>query len=181
MCWRSVTHIIINYENSALHFINALYYYFFIIIKKIFFTAFSAVSLVLSSTLSVHAERCHNNEYLYGYGVYVSNCDFPQGGGIFQNDAWEVVVLSYEAELSYRGKNRNTGASIILNKAIVSGTKERSQFIFRNGDVRYIVTIRPSDPNVIRLEVYQGNQILLNQLLSRIGGYTDALNTGIGY
>ncbi|WP_143596820.1 hypothetical protein [Synechococcus sp. BDU 130192] len=139
-------------------------------LKQLILSGFISASTLLIWASSVQAQRCQDNVYLpYGSGLYVSNCNFPQRGGVFQNTQWEVAIYPWEETYFYKGRNRQTGDSLFLGNVDVSGTKQRMHFTFRNGNYRYIVTIRPSDPNVIRLEVYQGSRALLNQLLYKVG------------
>ncbi|MCA1990484.1 MAG: hypothetical protein LDL41_00325 [Coleofasciculus sp. S288] len=49
------------------------------------------------------------------------------------------------------------------------GTTSRPQYRFTDPerDVTYVVTFRYSDPNTIRLEIYQNNRAIVNELLAR--------------
>lgn len=96
----------------------------------------------------------------------VNNC--PIVGGTFTNANWRVNIGAYEpAAYIYEGTDLRTGSSIKLMAMDVHGTTDRPQYRFHNGDVTYAVTFRYSDPNTIRLQVYQGNQEILNELLYR--------------
>ncbi|MGB2923672.1 MAG: hypothetical protein WBB82_00045 [Limnothrix sp.] len=137
------------------------------------------VSLLAASTFStwiLPAQAGNCRFYDNGYSVS-SNCEFPSKGGVFQNDEWEISIARIQSEgfgYIYKSRGRTTGNSLSLETSEVTGTTTRSQYIFRNGNYRYIVTIQPSDPSVIRLEVHQGNRVLLNQLLYRVGNVDNA-------
>lgn len=136
-------------------------------LKKLIFTSLALCSFFLIEMLPAKAGNCRS---IMEYGSPSNTCTFPSGGGVFQNKEWEVAILHYEEEYYiYKGRNRLTGDSLRLDISAISGTTERSKYIFRNGNYKYVVTIQPSDPNVIRLEVSQGQRVLLNQLLYRTG------------
>lgn len=142
--------------------------------KKILYAALLAISTISVWNLPAQASNCRFFDN--GYSLS-SNCEFPNRGGVFQNSEWEISIARSQTEgfgYMYRGRNRRTGSTLFLETSEVIGTTSRSQYIFRNGNYRYVVTIRPSEPSVIRLEVYQGNRVLLNQLLNRVGGLDSA-------
>lgn len=139
--------------------------------KKILYASMLAVLALPLLERSSQASTCR----LFDNGYTLSsNCEFPTNkGGVFSNGEWQVSIARWNQggafDYMYKGKNLRTGSSLSLNNVEITGTTARSQYIFRNGIYRYIVTVRPSDPNTIRLEVYQGSRLLLNQLLYRIG------------
>lgn len=102
-----------------------------------------------------------------GYDIReVNNC--PPLNGVFQNRDWEVQFGQWEpGAFIYVGTNRRTGSSIDIIDDKVQGTTDRPQYLFRNGNTLYKVTFRPSDSDTIRLEVFQNNRRILNQLLNR--------------
>ncbi len=101
----------------------------------------------------------------YGYEE-INNC--PMINGTFANEDWRVAISGWEpAAYRYQGTDRSSGNSIELFDFYVTGTTERPQYRFRNGDTTYVVTFRYSDPDTIRLEVYQGGNQLINELLYR--------------
>ncbi|MEM9772803.1 MAG: hypothetical protein AAF889_14635 [Cyanobacteria bacterium P01_D01_bin.73] len=102
-----------------------------------------------------------------GYDIReVNNC--PPLNGTFQNGRWRVQFGQWEPALYlYRGTDRRSGSSIELLDSVVSGTTDRPQYQFQNGDTIYQVTFQPSDRNTIRLEVFQNGRRVLNQLLNR--------------
>ncbi len=101
----------------------------------------------------------------YGYEE-INNC--PIMRGTFSNSSWRVEIAAWEpAAYLYRGTNLNDGSSIQLIDFDVVGTTSRPQYRFHNGNTTYVITFRYVDPETIRLEVYQGNRRILNQLLYR--------------
>lgn len=146
------------------------------------FLALTSLTLVFSTinTSPLKAEPCkviHPK-----YGATTTNCLFPGGGGIFRNDRWEVAIANYEEDyFIYRGRDLRTGNSLQLSSSQIIGTTERASYVFRNGIYSYTVTIQPSDPNVIRLEVSQYKNELLNVLLYRVGNANDAFSRFGGY
>ncbi|WP_143596818.1 hypothetical protein [Synechococcus sp. BDU 130192] len=145
-------------------------------LKKILYA-----SLIVVISLPVFAKPSQASScqlFDNGYSLF-TNCEFPTNrGGVFRNGEWQVSIARWNQgeafDYMYKGENLRTGDSLSLNNVDLSGTTTRSKYIFRNGNYRYIVTVRPSDPNTIRLEVYQGGQVLLNQLLYRVGSVDDA-------
>lgn len=145
-------------------------------IKKLLFISSISVFTLTASMLSAEASTCRLYEGQYSL---FTNCEFPTNkGGVFSNGEWQVSIARWNQgeafDYMYKGRNLRTGDSLFLDNVQLAGTTERSQYIFRNGNYRYIVTVRPSDPNTIRLEVYQGGRVLLNQLLYRTGSVDDA-------
>ena len=150
-------------------------------LKRVFYVALIASSISPIWALPARAEKCVEFAVQVDDGIWsqYTNCSFPDRGGVFQNNFWEISIAHAGGETAhyiYKGRNRKNGSSLQLTQSSFQGTTERSQYVFRNGNYKYIVTIRPSDPNTIRLEVYQGSRVILNQLLNRVGDYTDAEN-----
>ena len=59
-----------------------------------------------------------------------------------------------------------TGSSLLLSGATVTGNNQRRVYNWRNGPSRYQVVWQPSDPNVIRVQVFAANgKEILNRLL----------------
>ncbi|MEM6502836.1 MAG: hypothetical protein AAF685_13475 [Cyanobacteria bacterium P01_C01_bin.89] len=96
-----------------------------------------------------------------------TNCPLLQGN--FQNERWTVTLDTADTGLyTYEGSDRDGSNSIYLSSREVRGTEDRPIYTFRNGDTAYTITFRASDHNTIRLEVFQGDQRILNELLTRI-------------
>jgi hypothetical protein len=89
---------------------------------------------------------------------------FPTG--TFMDDTWSVALWFENNSYFYQGKNMKTGASLMLSGATTSGNNQRRVFTWRNGPSRYQVVWQPSDPNVIRVQVFSPNgKQILNRLL----------------
>lgn len=87
-------------------------------------------------------------------------------GSTFSDGEWQVTIGYDGNAFSYYGENLNTGEGLSLRGATVSGNSQRRILTWTNGDVRYQVAIQPSDPQVIRLQVFDGRgRQLLNRLL----------------
>jgi|ERR687886_2638824 hypothetical protein len=87
-------------------------------------------------------------------------------GGTFADGEWQVVIGKNGDDFSYYGVNLKTGDRITLRGATVSGNSQRQIYTWTNGNVRYQVVWQPSDPEVIRLQVFDGTgRELLNRLL----------------
>jgi len=133
-------------------------------------TALATTSLLLGVIQPVQAAPCR--AYVVnapnapnGYRE-VNNC--PIINGTFVNSDWKVEIGRYEPlTYYYRGTSRSDGSSIEIVDGNVKGTTNRPQYFFYNGDFAYVVTFQNSDPNTIRLEIYQGQRRILNQLLYR--------------
>ncbi|HEY9612345.1 hypothetical protein [Allocoleopsis sp.] len=91
---------------------------------------------------------------------------FPTG--TFMDDTWSVSLSFENNSYFYSGKNMRTGSSLLLSGATTSGNNQRRVFTWRNGPNRYQVVWRPSDPDVIRVQVFAPNgKEILNRLLSQ--------------
>ena len=101
----------------------------------------------------------------YGYEE-INNC--PNLSGEFSNTNWRVSLQKWEpAAYLYRGFNRQTSDQIQLIDFDVVGTTDRPQYRFHNGDTTYTVSFQTADPDTIRLQVYQLDQLVVNELLYR--------------
>lgn len=75
----------------------------------------------------------------------------------------------YNNTLTYYGENKRNRSNIHLQGAAVGGNAQRRIYTWRNGDIRYQVAWRPSEPHTIRVQVFNGRgQEILNQLLTRV-------------
>ncbi|HBL11038.1 MAG TPA: hypothetical protein DD379_06460, partial [Cyanobacteria bacterium UBA11162] len=84
---------------------------------------------------------------------------------------WAVSIEYYENAYSYYGTNLRTGDSLTLRGAKVGGDSQRRIYTWTNGDYRYQVAWQPSDPGVIRVQVFDGRgQEILNRLLYEYRG-----------
>ena len=103
-----------------------------------------------------------------------NNCPIAVGNfsirGTFSNSNWQASFWAYEpAYYILYVRNKQNGSTINLTGFNVTGTTGRPQYRFTDTDrnVNYIVTFRYSDPNTIRLEIYQNNREIGNELLAR--------------
>jgi len=88
----------------------------------------------------------------------------------FTDGEWLVAIGKNGDDFSYYGVNLKTRDSLTLRGATVSGNNQRQVFTWNNGDYRYQVAFQPSDPQFIRLQVFDGTGgELLNRLLSQDG------------
>ena len=86
--------------------------------------------------------------------------------GTFADGEWQVVIGYDGNALSYYGSNLRTGNSLKLRGAKVSGNSQRHIYTWTNGDFRYQVAWQPSEPQVIRLQVFDGSgREVMNRLL----------------
>jgi len=83
----------------------------------------------------------------------------------FTDSEWLVAINGDGNDLSYYGVNLTTRDSLTLRGATVSTNSQRQVYTWNNGNYRYQVAWRPSDPQVIRLQVFNGRRELLNRLL----------------
>ncbi|MBD2315122.1 hypothetical protein H6G20_25990 [Desertifilum sp. FACHB-1129] len=83
----------------------------------------------------------------------------------FTDGEWLVAVGKNGDDFIYYGVNLETRDSITLRRAAVSANSQRQVYAWNNGNYRYQVAWRPSDPKVIRLQVFDGTRELLNRLL----------------
>lgn len=89
--------------------------------------------------------------------------------GRFSDNEW-LINLVFEGDTAYyKGQNLETGDSLELSGASVSGSSERTTYTWRNGEYQYQVVWRKEDPDFIRLKVLDGNNSeILNRLLNRV-------------
>ena len=103
-----------------------------------------------------------------------NNCPIAVGNfsirGTFSNSNWQASFWAYEpAYYILYVKNQRNSSTINLTGFKVTGTTSRPQYQFtdRERNLTYIVTFRYSDSNTIRLEIYQNNRAIVNELLAR--------------
>ena len=103
-----------------------------------------------------------------------NNCPITVGNfsirGTFSNSNWQASFWAYEpAYYIIYVKNQRNNSTINLTGFKVTGTTSRPQYRFTDPDrnLTYIVTFRYSDSNTLRLEIYQNNLAIANELLAR--------------
>jgi hypothetical protein len=85
---------------------------------------------------------------------------------MYSDGEWSVTIDYNENAFSYHATNTRTGDTLNLRGAKVSGDSQRRIYTWNNGDYRYQVAWQPSDPGVIRLQVFDGGEReILNRLL----------------
>lgn len=88
--------------------------------------------------------------------------------GTFSDGTWRITV-GFSGSHTYYGENVNSGDSLYLSGAQVTGDNSRRVYTWNNSGTRYEVSWRPSDRNVIRLRVLGSNgRELMNRLLYRV-------------
>jgi hypothetical protein len=86
----------------------------------------------------------------------------------FTDGEWLVAIGKNGDDFRYYGVNLKTRDSITLGGAIVSANSQRQIYDWNNGDTRYRITSRSSDPQSIRLQVFEGKgKELLNRILHK--------------
>lgn len=104
------------------------------------------------------------------HAVAAGKYDYPQGE--FLDKEWQVLLSFKDNAYYYKGKNLKNGSNITLVGATTSGTKQRQVYTWRNNKLKYEIVWRPSDSNVIRLQVTAGNgKVILNRLLTQAISY----------
>lgn len=110
------------------------------------------------------------NPYGYGYEE-INNCPLTRDdvsiSGDFTNENWQVYLAAWEpGSYVYRSMHKQGDTSTRVIDFDITGTTERPQYRFSDGDLTHIITFRYSDPETIRLEIYTGDRLLVNELLT---------------
>jgi hypothetical protein len=138
-------------------------------------------TVTLSLSLSLAAGANKPNQPCRAYldprneiDAEVNNCPITLGKfsirGTFSNSNWQASFWAWEpAYYILYVKNQKNGSTINLTGFKVAGTTSRPQYRFTDParGLTYLVTFRYSDPNTIRLEIYQNNRAIANELLPR--------------
>lgn len=85
----------------------------------------------------------------------------------YTDGEWLITIEDIGDDLIYYGVNLDTENDIALSNVTYGGNSQRRLFSWNNGNYRYQVAYRPNDPGVVRLQVFEGSQELLNTLLYR--------------
>jgi hypothetical protein len=83
----------------------------------------------------------------------------------FTDDEWLVAIAPNGNDLTYYGVNLKTRDSLSLRGGSFSDSSQLKVYSWNNGDYRYQLSWKPSDSQVIRLQVFNGQEELLNRLL----------------
>jgi hypothetical protein len=98
--------------------------------------------------------------------VAVAGSNRPEGS--FKDAEWQVSLNRQNNSYHYRGVSLNTGTSIELAGAKVSGNSQRRTYTWNNEGTKYQVVWQAQDPNFVRVKVVSSRgRIILNRLLSR--------------
>lgn len=124
------------------------------------------LSLVIAASKSAIASTSHPQSSEASSTEQIAQLYAPTG--TFQSSSWYVNISYYNNTLVYYGEEKGTSNWIQLSGASVSGSSDRRVYTWDNGGYLYQVAWRPSDPNVIRVQVFtpSGREIL-NQLMYR--------------
>ena len=90
--------------------------------------------------------------------------------GTFSNSNWQASFGGWEpGYYILYVKNQQDGHKVNVGDFNVSGTTNRPQYQFtdENRGLTYVVTFQYSDPDTIQLEIYQKNQVIVDELLVR--------------
>jgi hypothetical protein len=138
-----------------------------------------ATACTLSLSLSVAADEPIQPCQAYldtsnGIDNETNNCPITRKEfsirGTFANLNWQTSFWAWEpAYYILYVKNQQDDSTITLTGFDVMGTTNRPQyrFIDRDRNIIYVVTFRYSDLNTLRLEIYQNNRTIVNELLTR--------------
>lgn len=83
----------------------------------------------------------------------------------FTDDEWLVAIDQNGNDLTYYGVNLKTRDSLSLRGGSFSDSSQIKVYSWNNGDYRYQLAWQPSDSQVIRLQVFNGQEELLNRIL----------------
>ncbi|MBD2579919.1 hypothetical protein [Oscillatoria sp. FACHB-1406] len=87
----------------------------------------------------------------------------------FSDGEWIISITENKDDLIYSEVNLKTRSSLTLRGASISTDGLHQLYHWNNGDYRYQVTWQPSEPQVIRLQVFDGSgKELLNRLLNKV-------------
>lgn len=118
-------------------------------------------AIASASASAPHSHHSEPNSILQIAQVYAPT-------GTFQSADWYVSISYSNNALVYYGEEKGTSNWIQLSGASVSGSSDRRVYTWNNGGYLYQVAWRPSDPNVIRVQVFTpGGSEILNQLMYR--------------
>jgi hypothetical protein len=135
--------------------------------------------LPLSLSFAARAEQADRPCKAYldtskGTDDETNNCPITAGQfsirGTFYNPNWRASFWAWEpAYYILYVENKKSGSKINLTGFDVAGTTNRPQYRFtdRERKLTYVVSFRYSEPNAIRLEIYQNNRAIVNELLVR--------------
>ena len=133
------------------------------------------VSLTIPSIVARADELCQARlDTSGGNDNEINNCPIVLGEfsirGTFANSNWQTSFWAWEpGYYILHVKNQQDDKIINLTGFNVLGTNRRPQYRFtdRNQALTYIVTFQYTNSNIIRLEIYEGDRLIVNELLPR--------------
>jgi hypothetical protein len=97
---------------------------------------------------------------------YLFSPNTEERNPVFTDNEYLVSISKQGNDLTYYGVKLNTRDSLTLRGVTITGNNQRTVYSWNNGDYRYQVAWQPNDPQVIRLQVFDGRgKELLNRLL----------------
>jgi hypothetical protein len=138
-----------------------------------------ALPLCLSPWLTARADQlCQASlDTSNGIDAEVNNCPIATEefsiAGTFSNSNWQASFWAWEpAYYILNVKNQQDGSTINLTGFDVIGTTSRPQYRFTDADrdLTHVVTFQYADADTIRLEIYQNDRAIVNELLTRESG-----------
>jgi hypothetical protein len=89
--------------------------------------------------------------------------------GTFRDTEWQLSLSRQNNSYHYQGLNIETGTSIELAGAKVSGSSQRRIYTWNNEGTKYQVVWQAGDPDFIRVKVVSSRgKTILNRLLRRV-------------
>jgi hypothetical protein len=99
--------------------------------------------------------------------VAVAGSNRPEGS--FKDGEWQVSLSRQNNSYHYKGVSLETGTSIELAGAKVSGTSQRRIYTWNNEGTKYQVVWQAQDPDFVRVKVVSSRgRTILNRLLRRV-------------
>jgi len=95
----------------------------------------------------------------------------PTGSFIDNNGEWEITLWFENGTYQYYGENYYSGDTLSLSGARQTRNSNpgRREYIWDNGAYEYLVAWQPSDPDFVRLQVFDPNgREILNRLMERV-------------
>jgi hypothetical protein len=98
--------------------------------------------------------------------VAVAGSARPEGS--FQDREWQVNLRRANNSYQYQGVSLETGTSIELSGAKISGTSQRRIYTWNNEGTKYQVVWQSQDPDYVRVKIVgNSGKTILNRLLHR--------------
>jgi hypothetical protein len=86
--------------------------------------------------------------------------------GFYVDLDWSVTLYRSGGKYHYQGKNLNTGATLALSGATVTGTSSQQIYTWNNKGTKYRIFWKTNDSSTIRLQVLDAkNRVILTRSL----------------